>query len=101
LWFSGSTAGPQSVAPTAVAGGAFDPVSFTHIHTHKFVSINKIFERSHFQILDAHSSPIFKNVKFLNLMDNVKINNSLLVHDYLNNLLPSCYNNYFSLLSEL
>ena len=71
-------------------------------HLNKIVSLQKRAVRTiTFSDFDAHSSPIFKDLKVLKLMDNVKINNCLFVHDYLNNLLPSCYNNYFTLLSDL
>ena len=71
-------------------------------HLNKIVSLQKRAVRTiTFSDFDAHSSPIFKDLKVLKLMDNVKINNCLFVHDYLNNHLPSCYNNYFTLLSDL
>ena len=71
-------------------------------HLNKIISLQKRALRTiTFSDFNAHSSPIFKDLKVLKLMDNVKINNCLFVHDYLNNLLPICYNNYFSLLSDL
>ena len=56
----------------------------------------KISENMRFQdliiIYYAHDcSPIFKDLQVLKLMDNVKINNCLFVHDYLNNFLPNLF----------
>ena len=45
---------------------------------------------------DAHSDPLYKHLKVLELEGNVKIQKSPFVHDYLNNMLPDCFQNYFS-----
>ena len=50
---------------------------------------------------DAHTDPLYKHLKVLKLEGNVKIQNSPFVHDYLNNMLPDCFQNYFSPLSDL
>ena len=50
---------------------------------------------------NAHTDPLYKHLKVLKLEGNVKIQNSPFVHDYLNNMLPDCFQNYFSPLSDL
>ena len=49
---------------------------------------------SHYQ---AHSSPLFKNLKILKLTDIVKSNNVLFTHNTLNNKSPTTFNDYFKI----
>ena len=71
-------------------------------HLNKIISLQKRALRTiTFSDFNAHSSPIFKDLKVLKLQDNVKIHNCLFVHDFLNNQLPDCFDNYFVLLSDL
>ena len=47
---------------------------------------------AHFQ---AHTDPLFKDMKMLKIMDIVKMNNILFVHNVLNNKAPKHFNDYF------
>ena len=49
----------------------------------------------------AHSSPLFKELKVLKIQDSIKLHNCIFVHDYLNNKLPNCFDNYFITLSDI
>ena len=42
-----------------------------------------------------HSNPIFKELKILKVMDVIKMNNFLFVHNALNSKLPKKIENYF------
>ena len=68
----------------------------------KIISLQKRALRTlKFAEFNAHSDPLFKDLKVLKLLDNVKLQNVLFVHDYLNNKLPDCFDNYFTILSDL
>ena len=54
-----------------------------------------------FADFDAHSDPLFKELKVLKIQDFVKLQNCLFVHDFLNNKLPVCFDNYFETLSDV
>ena len=49
----------------------------------------------------AHSDPLFKELKVLKIEDTIKLQNCLFVHDYLNNKLPDCFDNYFEIISDI
>ena len=49
----------------------------------------------------AHSSPIFREKRILKLEDQIELDNCLFVHDFLNNKLPKCFDNYFTPLNML
>ena len=50
-----------------------------------------------FQPRDCHSSPLFKRQNLLKFEDKIKLENVLLVSKYLNNILPSIFDNWFTL----
>ena len=45
---------------------------------------------------DAHTNPLFKELGLLKLMDIIKMNNALFVHNVLNENIPNFFKNYFS-----
>ena len=47
-----------------------------------------------FSNFDAHSEPLFKELKILKIKDNIFLQNCLFVHDYFN--LPKSFNNTFT-----
>ena len=52
-----------------------------------------------FSEFDAPSSPLFKELKIMKIQDFVQLQNCLFVHDFLNNVLPSCFSDYFHTLT--
>ena len=46
---------------------------------------------------DLNSSPLYKNNGILKIQDYINFQNILHVHDYLNNSLPGCFQDYFKL----
>ena len=71
-------------------------------HLDKIVSLQKRALRTiKFADFNAHSDPLFKDLRILKIHDNVKVQNCLFVHDSLNNKLPDCFKNYFTMLSDL
>ena len=46
-----------------------------------------------------HSDPLFSNNKILKIKDLITLQNILLVHDYLTDALPECFQNYFQKLN--
>ena len=45
--------------------------------------------------------PLYKDNEILKIQDFIKVQNILLVHDYLKNQLPSCFQDYFSTLDQI
>ena len=54
-----------------------------------------------FANFDAHTSPLFKELKILKLMDLITLHNALMVHDFFNNTLPLCFDPYFKTIKEV
>ena len=54
-----------------------------------------------FQPRDCYSSPLFKKHNLLKSEDKIKLENVLLVSKYFNNILPSIFNNWFILCSDM
>ena len=54
-----------------------------------------------FSRYDCPSEPIFKYYKILKLKDQISLYNCLLIHDYSRNLLPSSFDTFFTLCTEL
>ena len=48
-----------------------------------------------FSDFHASSSPIYKELKILRLKDFITLQNCLFVHDFFNNNLPLCFNDYY------
>ena len=49
-----------------------------------------------FSEYNAHSSPIFNNLKILKFKDNIHLQNILFLHDHRNGKLPSSFKNFFN-----
>ena len=49
-----------------------------------------------FSNFDAHSEPLFKELKILKFKDNIFLHNCLFVHDYFQGNLPKSFNNTFT-----
>ena len=49
-----------------------------------------------FSNFDAHSEPLFKELKILKIKDNIFLQNCLFVHDYFHGNLPKSFNNTFT-----
>ena len=58
---------------------------------------NRALRITNFATYDADSNPlaIYLSNKILKLEDIIKLQNCLLVYDYMNNTLPSCFQNYY------
>ena len=52
-----------------------------------------------FEEYRAPSDPMYFEHQLLKLCDMVRLNNCLLVHDFLTNVLPDCFANYFEKLN--
>ena len=50
-----------------------------------------------FADFEAHSDPIFKELKIIKIQDLIKLHNCLFVHDYLSGNLPACFDGFFGL----
>ena len=68
----------------------------------------KVFKLQHrairtisFSDFHADPNPIYKALKVLKLGDLITLQNILFVHDFLNNITPSCFDSYFSKLSDV
>ena len=70
-----------------------------HRGSSHFNSLSKLQERAmrvlHFEDFYANADPIFKSNKILKINDFVDLQNCLFVHDFFNNKLPKCFDNYF------
>ena len=56
---------------------------------------------SSFQPRDCYLSPLFKKQNLLKFEDKIQIENVLLVSRYFNNILPSIFDNWFTLCSDI
>ena len=54
-----------------------------------------------FQPRDCYSSPLFKKQNSLKFEDKIQLENVLLVSKYFNNILPSIFDNWFTLCSDI
>ena len=70
--------------------------------------VNKIFtlQKSALRLISfsdfrAHSNPLFRENRILKLKDQITLENCLMIHDYLNNRLPSSFENYFNTTKHL
>ena len=54
-----------------------------------------------FQPRDCHSSPLFKKQNLLKFEDKIQLENVLLVSKYFNNILPSIFDKWFTLCSDI
>ena len=54
-----------------------------------------------FQPRDCHSSPLFRKQNLLKFEDKIQLENVLLVSKYFNNILPSVFEKWFTLCSEI
>ena len=54
-----------------------------------------------FQPRDYHLNPLFKKHNLLKLEDKIQFENVLLVSKYFNNILPSIFDNWFTLCSDI
>ena len=56
---------------------------------------NKAMRIINFKEYNAPSKPLYAECKILKLDDLVKLNNCLFIYDYINGLLPNCFEDYF------
>ena len=56
---------------------------------------NRAIRIINFREFNANPNPLYKNDNILKIQDFVKLQNCLLIHDYLTNSLPNCFDNYF------
>ena len=71
-------------------------------HTEKIFKLqNKAMRIITFSDLQADADPLYKTNNILRLEDNIKMQNCLFVHDFLNENLPECFNGYFQKLDEI
>ena len=71
----------------------------------KLETISKLQDRAiriiNFKNWNDEPGPLYKNNHILKLQDLITTQNIMFVHDYLNNRLPSCFQDNFSKLSQL
>ena len=56
---------------------------------------NRALRIINFQAYNANPDALYRRNKILKLEDFIKLQNCLLVHDYMNNTLPSCFQDYY------
>ena len=56
---------------------------------------NRAIRIINFREFNVNPNPLYKNDNILKIQDFVKLQNCLLIHDYLTNSLPNCFDNYF------
>ena len=61
----------------------------------------KVLRTISFQRRDCHSSPLFKKQNLLKFEDNIQLENVLLISKYFNNILPSTFDKWFTLCSDI
>ena len=61
----------------------------------------KVLRTISFQPRDCHSSPLFKKQNLLKFEDKIQLENVLLVSKYFNNILPSTFDKWFTLCSDI
>ena len=54
-----------------------------------------------FSNYDAHTEPLFKQLKILKIKDIITLYNCIFIHDFSKNLLPSSFNDFFTLCTDL
>ena len=54
-----------------------------------------------FQSRDYYSSPLFKRQNLRKFEDKIQLENELMVNKYFNNILPSIFDNWFTLCSDI
>ena len=65
-------------------------------HNEKIFKLqNKAIRIINFKSYDADPNPLYKESGILKLQDFVKTQNCMLVHDFMNNALPSCFQDYY------
>ena len=65
------------------------------LHVNKIFKLqNRALRIINFQAYDANPDALYRRNKILKLEDFIKLQNCLLVHDYMNNTLPSCFQDY-------
>ena len=62
---------------------------------------NRALRIKNFENFEIDSSPLFKESKIIKLENMVDFQNCLFLHDYLNNRLPKCFNNYFKTVNNV
>ena len=56
---------------------------------------NRAMRIINFETYDANPDPLYKSNKVLKFENFIKLQNCLLIHDYMNNTLPSCVQDYY------
>ena len=62
---------------------------------------NRALQIINFEDFHANPNPLYINNKILKLQDFIRLQNCLFIHDYLNNVLPSCFDDYYFKLNYL
>ena len=66
------------------------------IHVNRISRLqNRAMRIINFETYDANPDPLYKSNKVLKLEHFIKLQNCLLIHDYMNNTLPSCFQDYY------
>ena len=67
------------------------------LHVNKIIKLqNRVLRIINFHAYDANPDALYRRNKILKLEDFIKLQSCLLVHDYMNNTLPSCFQDYYS-----
>lgn len=62
---------------------------------------NRAMRIINFKEFDADCNPLYKDMKILKLMDFIALQNCLFVHDFFDNRLPACFDNYFKRIRDI
>ena len=62
---------------------------------------NRALRTINFEDWHADSNPLYIDNKILKLQDFVRLQNCLFIHDYLNNSLPKCFDDYYFKLNSI
>ena len=71
-------------------------------HLNKIIKLqDRALRIINFRDFNDNPSPLYKNNEILKFQDFIKLQNILHIHDYLNNALPNCFQDYFFRLNSI
>ena len=71
-------------------------------HVEKIFKLqNQALQIRNFEDFYANPNPLYMNNKLLKLQDFIRLQNCLFAHDYLNNVLPASFDDYYFKLNYL